>query len=66
MKAPRAAPAMSGVFARAVTLAVPPRVFAHRSEAWAVPSASAFQPDARTNTGVELCTADQRLPSERA
>ncbi|MEV6513085.1 hypothetical protein AB0M61_44195 [Streptomyces sp. NPDC051642] len=65
VKATRAAPATSGAFADAVTSAVPPRAPAHRSEAWAVPSASARHPDARTRTGAELRTAVHRLSSGR-
>ncbi|MDV9168799.1 hypothetical protein R6V09_01395 [Streptomyces sp. W16] len=65
VKATRAAPATSGAFADAVTSAVPPLVPAHRSEAWAVPSASTRQPDARTKTGAELRAAVHRLSSVR-
>jgi hypothetical protein len=65
VKATRAAPATSGAFAFAVTSAVPPRVPAHRSEAWPVPSASIFHPDARTKTGAELLTAVHLLSSIR-
>ncbi|MFI6543051.1 hypothetical protein ACIBO9_07370 [Streptomyces prunicolor] len=65
VKATRAAPATSGAFADAVTSAVPPLVPAHRSEAWAVPSASTRHPDARTRAGAELRTAAHRLSSER-
>ncbi|MEW1828285.1 hypothetical protein [Streptomyces sp. NPDC088196] len=65
MKATRAAPARSGAFADPVTSAVPPLVPAHRSEAWAVPSVSTRQPDARTKPGAELRTAVHRLSSVR-
>ncbi|MEV0469771.1 hypothetical protein [Streptomyces prunicolor] len=65
MRTTRAAPATSGAFADAVTSAVPPLVPAHRSEAWAVPSASARHPDARTRAGAELRTAVHRLSSGR-
>ncbi|WP_405994160.1 hypothetical protein [Streptomyces sp. NBC_00986] len=65
MKTARAAPATSGVLADAVTSAVPPLAPAHRSEAWAVPSASIRHPDARTKAGAELRTAVHCLSSAR-
>lgn len=65
VKAARAAPATSGAFASAMTLAVPPRVPAHRSEARTVPSASTRQPDATTKAGAALCTAVHRRSSTR-
>ncbi|WP_405838745.1 hypothetical protein [Streptomyces sp. NBC_01518] len=65
VKATRAAPATSGALADTVTSAVPPLVPAHRSEAWAVPSASIRHPDARTEAGAELRTAVHRLSSVR-
>ncbi|MFG2789704.1 hypothetical protein [Streptomyces sp. NPDC048419] len=65
MNAARAAPATSGAFASTVILALPPRVPAHRSEAWAAPSGPTRQPDATTNTGAELRTAVHRRSSAR-
>lgn len=65
VKATRAAPATSGAFASAVTLAEPIRVPAQRSDARAVPSAARRHPDGRTKTGAELCTDVHRLSSTR-